>query len=277
MTSKGRSNQFAMVHDFDLVLNLEPGFGTTALISFNKSQEPADALRTLIESGTLSQPMIDSYKVHAHLSSLSMLEDIARCAEHALYEFGSITKQTLVDIKAKLLVGFAEKDMYPAARSIRITPGSRELISWANLRGGYQLLISDTWDPIVKYWARELGITGHVEGHHPEFDNGIFNGQLRRINKKDVIFSVLRKKRIPFARVCAIDDSSSNLDILEPCGLSIGFGPTSFDREKFIAAGYSLMKELRPGMKAKIIVDKKDLCEVRDIIEKWLRANNYVC
>ena len=252
--------KFGINYDFDRVIH--PDFSTTVACRYS----PVDVRKVadeMLAEGLLPADCLFNYETK--FGSISNPTDLARCGERAMYEIGRIGKDELKKIKAKLNTGLREADLQKAIAEISLTSGAAELADWAKSVGAYQILVSDGWDPMVKYWGKHLEFE-YAEGQKPVFVGGIFTGKVEMVDKATISRNKFEEMGILLDRVVGIDDSFANVKMLDGFGLAIAFCPTNEHTEQFTKAGY-----LEDIDSDRVIISERDLRLAKDAIERWMK------
>jgi phosphoserine phosphatase len=142
---------------------------------------------------------------------------------------GEIAFEQAITERVRLLKGLTVEQLELLSGTIRLTPGTEELISALHFMGYKVALISGGFSFFTNYLKEKLNLD-YVFANELVIENGITTGEIRGdiINaerKGEIIKQIASLEKISVDQVVAVGDGANDRFMLENAGLSIAFNP----------------------------------------------------
>jgi phosphoserine phosphatase len=142
---------------------------------------------------------------------------------------GEIAFEQAITERVRLLKGLTVEQLEMLSGTIRLTPGTEELISALHFMGYKVALISGGFSFFTNYLKEKLNLD-YVFANELVIENGITTGEIRGniINaerKGEIIKQIASLEKISVDQVVAVGDGANDRFMLENAGLSIAFNP----------------------------------------------------
>lgn len=173
-----------------------------------------------VDSTVIEQEVIELLAAHAGVEP--RIREITEAAMRGELDF-----EASLRARVALLQGLPVSTFDEVSRSVRLTPGARELCDALHADGHHVALVSGGFDVIVERIASDLDVK-HFRANRLETNNGALTGKLvggiiDRAAKAALLRSYAAQLDVSMSHTIAVGDGANDIDMIEAAAIGIAF------------------------------------------------------
>ncbi len=160
-------------------------------------------------------------------------DDVKKMTARAMN--GEMDFREAIRARVSLLKGLTVKQLELLSRSIKLTPGTEELISALHFMGYKVAVISGGFTFFTNYLQKKLNID-YVFANELEIENGVTTGKITgeiidAECKGELLEHIAEREDVSVDQIVAVGDGSNDRYMLNNAGLAIAFSPKEILKE----------------------------------------------